>query len=158
MIIQKRSTLKRSTLKQWVTELKTPLAKTFTLTFVHARPVHKKDSKMIRLTCFDFHEAFDPQLEFERIRNCLDLPSLSIQTRMDETKRRIAPHTLHLLIPAEELEEVLEYPKLLATIGYHCAIDKGDLKLFINKRKPVRSWDKAQVSEDEFTDVPSLQS
>jgi len=111
--------------------------KPFALTLVQKQPRLEVDSKVIKLTCYDFHEAFNPQHEYNRILNCLELPYQSIKNITARVKGDLAPHTLHLLIPLDDLKATPDYPKLLASIGYYSVIDKEKLHLFINKRRPV---------------------
>lgn len=109
----------------------------FKLTIVQKRPRTEVNSKVIKLTCYDFYEAFDPQKEYNRILSCLELPYKSLQNITANVKGDLAPHTLHLRIPLDELEGVTDYTKLLASIGYYSVIDQEKFHLFINKRRPV---------------------
>jgi len=116
---------------------KLAIPKPFKLTLVQKRPRTQVNSKVIKLTCYDFHEAFDPQKEYNRILSCLELPYKSLQNITAKVKGDLAPHTLHLRIPLDELEGITDYTKLLASIGYYSVIDQEKFHLFINKRRPV---------------------
>lgn len=130
----------------------------FKLTMVQKLPKRNQQSKIVKLTCFDFHNAFNPQSEYNRIRECLNLPKLAIKDNSEHTKMRIAPHTLHLLIPFEEIKAIPDYPKLLATIGYFVVIDKEGYQLFINKRKPEgkSTFYDAKTAKDDSVETNAL--
>ncbi len=137
MSVKRHPVTVRQLLSTISTTIDTKVEKLFKLTLVQKRPRLNAVSKVIKLTCYDFHEAFNPQNEYNRILNCLELPYQSIQNITSKAKGNLAPHTLHLLIPLDDLEGVTDYTKLLASIGYSSVINTDKVHLFINKRKPA---------------------
>lgn len=112
---------------------------TFKLTLVNKRPKPTAQTKMIKLSCYHLEQTLSPHRELDRIRNCLELPHLSIEhstaiTNLEDNL--ITAHTLHMLIPVEELTSVSDYKKLLATLGYQSLSNDGMIEAFAkNKSK-----------------------
>lgn len=132
MTIQHSPTTLRKLLSDVSNKLSIPTP--FKLTLVKKRPARAENTKMIKLSRYDMKQELNPALEFDKVRDSLKLPQLSIEntTRPDKL---LAPHTLHMLIALEELKLVPDYAKRLAAIGYQPMINTQNHQLFVYTSK-----------------------
>lgn len=108
----------------------------FKLTLIKKRPARAANTKMIKLSRYDMTQELNPNLEFDKVRDSLKLPQLSIEntTKADNP---LAPHTLHMLIALDELTHTPDYKERLAAIGYQSMIATQNHQLFVYTTKSL---------------------